>query len=82
MGCAYVDASVCSLMGVYFPHDCLFTRISEHPKPALSKLDQGKDYVYVCIYIYIYIYAQKQNPQGCLLNLTPLDVLKALEDGS
>ena len=56
MGCAYVDASMCSLMGVYFPHDCLFTRISEHPKPALSKLGQGKDYVYVCKYIYIYIY--------------------------
>ena len=80
MGCAYVDASVCSLMGVYFHDDCLFTRISEHPKPALSKLDQGKDYAY--IYIYIYLYAQKQNPQGRLLNLTPLDVLKALEDGS
>ena len=84
MGCAYVDASVCSLMGVYFHDDCLFTRISEHPKPALSKLDQGKDYayIYIYIYIYIYLYAQKQNPQGRLLNLTPLDVLKALEDGS
>ena len=88
MGCAYVDASVCSLMAVYFPDDCLFTRISEHPKPALSKLDQAKDYAYaytyihIYIYIYIYIYTQKQNPQGHLLILTPLDVLKALEDGS
>lgn len=78
MGCAYVDGSVCSLMSVYFPDDCLFTRISEHPKPALSKLDQGKDYSY----IYICVCVQKQTPQGHLLNLTPLDVLKALEDDS
>lgn len=86
MGCAYVDASVCSLMAVYFPDDCLFTGISEHPKPALSKLDQAKDYayIYVCVHIHThtYIYNQKQNPQGHLLILTPLDVLKALEDGS
>lgn len=52
MGCAYVDGSVCCLMSVYFPDDCLFTKISEHPKPALSKLDQGKDYsyIYMCVF--------------------------------
>ena len=69
MGCAYVDASVCSLMAVYFPDDCLFTRISEHPKPALSKLDQAKDYAYAYTYIHIYIYIHsKTKPSRPLID--------------